>query len=571
LQPRRPSWILEDPAPAAGRLARAAGISPLQAQILCRRGIDTPGAARRFLTPRLADLSGPNLLDDMEKAVDRVLRAARSALPVTVYGDYDADGLTATALLVRFFREIGMDAFPYVPDRFEEGYGLNRGAVEWIARTRGGLLVTVDCGTGNLEEVKQALDLGLDVVVTDHHRVPEGFDAPCPVVNPKRPGCGFPCRGLSGVGVAFYLAAAVRAAMREGGWFRSRPEPDLRSYLDLVAIGTVADMVPLLEENRLLVTAGMEAMRVSRWPGVTALRELSGVEAAHVSPEDVAFRLAPRINAAGRLGKARVGLEALLTSEPAEAKRLALRLQSLNEERRQLEQAVLTRILTELPPPEAVDGRRSLVLCGRDWHQGVLGIVASRIARRYGRPTLVLDVRDGVATGSGRSVGGFDLHSALQGLDGLFLRFGGHRHAVGLSLETRSIEQLRDCLEAAAREGLTEHDMAPPLRVEAELPLGSVTKETIEEIQRLGPFGSGNPEPLFLSGGLDVLESRVVGEHHLKLRVAHRGMVIEAIGFEHGHLHPLGGRRVSAVHHPRINRWKGVESLQLNIQALDPE
>ncbi|MCF8062548.1 MAG: single-stranded-DNA-specific exonuclease RecJ [Deltaproteobacteria bacterium] len=568
MRPQRASWIVNKPALEAPRLAREAGISPLQAQILVRRGIDTPDAAERFLSPRLADLSPPGLLKDMDRAVDCVLRAARNGLPITVYGDYDADGLTATALLVRFFSDLDLPAFPYVPDRFKEGYGLNRDAVDRIAGSRGGLLITVDCGTGNLEEVKRAVSRGLDVVVTDHHRVPDDFEAPCPVLNPKRPDCSFPSRGPAGVGVAFYLAVAVRAAMREAGWFTSRPEPDLRSYLDLVAIGTLADMVPLLEENRRLVTAGMQVMKTSRWPGLLALQEQAGIAQDRVCPEDVAFRLAPRINAAGRLGEARVGLEALLTSDPASARRLAGQLHALNDHRQELERDILARIESRLPAGELAKSRRTLILHGEGWHQGVLGIVASRIAMRYGRPAIVLDVKDGVATGSGRSIDGFDLHGALQGLDGLFLRFGGHSRAVGLSLETRFLDHLSEGMEAAALEQLTEADLRPTLRVEAELPLADVTEETIDEIQRLGPFGSGNPEPLFLAGALDVLESRVVGDRHLKLRVAHQGKELEAISFDHGHLHPLGGTRVSAVYYPRINRWKGVESLQLNIQAL---
>ncbi len=556
--------------PGAPHLAREAGISPLQAQILLHRGIDTPDAARRFLSPLLAELPPPGLLEDMDRAVERVLRAARNAIPITVYGDYDADGLTATALLVRFFADLDLPASAYVPDRLEEGYGLNLDAVDRIAETRGGLLITVDCGTGNLEEVKHALSRGMDVVITDHHRVPDGFEAPCPVLNPKRPDCAFPFRGLAGVGVAFYLAAAVRAAMREEGWFRSRPEPDLRSYLDLVALGTLADMVPLLDENRRLVSAGMEVMKASRWPGVLALQAQTNVEPNRVSPEDVAFRLAPRINAAGRLGEPRTGLDLLLTSDPVSARRLAERLHTLNDQRQSLERAILARIESELLSERVVEKRGALVLHGEGWHQGVLGIVASRIAARYGRPTIVLDVRDGIATGSGRSIDGFDLHGALENLDDLFLRFGGHRHAVGLSLEARHIDRLTEGMEAAALERLSEGDLVPALRVEAELPLGDVTKGTIEEIQRLGPFGSGNPEPLFLAGDLDVLESRVVGDRHLKLRVGCGGRELDAIGFDQGHLHPLKGARVSAVYHPRVNRWNGVESLQLNIRDLDP-
>ncbi len=565
------AWNLSPPAVEAPSLARDAGVSLLQAELLLHRGIKTPDAARRFLSPRLADLTPPETLQDMEDAVERILRAARKGLPVTVYGDYDADGLTATALLVRFFSDLGLEAFPYIPDRFKEGYGLNAAAVEAIAADRGGLLITVDCGTGDREVVERALSRGLDVVVTDHHRVPSDFEARCPVLNPKRPDSRFPFRGLAGVGVAFYLAAAVRAAWRKDGRFRSRSEPDLRTYLDLVALGTLADMVPLVRENRLLVSAGMAVMKNSRWPGLLALQDLTGISPDGVCAEDVAFRLAPRLNASGRLGKAGVGLDALLSTNPISARELAARLHALNDRRQDLEQEILADIESNRVQPEIAQERRTLVFSGEGWHQGVLGIVASRITARHNRPTVVLDVRDGVATGSGRSIEGFDLHAALEELEPLFLRFGGHRHAVGLSLETGNLERLREGLEAAARRHLAESDLRPTLRIEAELPVERVTRETIREIQALGPFGSGNPEPLFLAEALDVLESRVVGDRHLKLRVAHNGKEIEAIGFGQGDLHPLTGRRVRAVYCPRVNRWRGAETLQLNIQALETE
>ncbi len=570
MRPAGTSWVLNTPSLEAPLLARETGISPLQAQLLIARGVRTPEAAKRFLAPRLAELPPPELLRDMDASVDRVLYALRNGLPVTVYGDYDADGLTATALLIHFFRDIGLPAFPYIPNRFREGYGLNPAAVDHIADTRGGLLITVDCGTGNLEEVERALRRGLEVVVTDHHRVPEAFEPLCPVLNPKRPDCGFPFRGLAGVGVAFYLAAAVRAACRKAGWFRTRPEPDLRTYLDLVAVGTLADMVPLVEENRRLVTAGMQVMRSSRWPGLQALQKQAGVEPGLVSAEDVAFRLAPRLNASGRLGKARIGLDLLLTPDPASARVLAERLHALNDRRRELEQRILTTIEPQLLHAEALQDRRTLVLWGEAWHQGVLGIVASRVAVRTGRPTLVLDVRDGVAVGSGRSIDGFDLYRALEDLAPLLSRFGGHAHAVGLSLEAGHLDGLRRGLEAAAREQLDGTDLRPAVQVDAELPLESVTRETVEQIQTLGPFGSGNPEPLFLAEALDVLDSRIVGEWHLKLLVGCEGRSVEAIAFDQGGLHPLQGRRVRAVFCPRIHRWRGAENLQLNIQALDP-
>lgn len=570
MQTRKKSWVVKPPIPNASGLSRDADISPLQAKLLLNRNITTAEAALDFLSPTLAGLNKPDLLMDMEAAVDRVVWAIRGGKPITVYGDYDADGITATALLVRFFSGLAVPVSPYIPDRFKEGYGLNSQAVRSIFDGNPGLLLTVDCGTNDREEVSLARKLGLEVVVTDHHRTDPGFEALCPVLNPKRPDCPFPFRGLSGVGVAFYLAVAVRAALRKAGWFRFRHEPDLRDSLDLVALGTVADMVPLLEDNRRLVTAGLKSMASSRWPGLPALYELAGVMPDRASVDDVAFRLAPRINAAGRLGKARIGLQALLTSNPAEARELAERLHHMNDRRQRLEKRVMAQIESELPDPEDLKDRRTLVIQGSGWHRGVLGIVASRIAVLHRRPVIVLDVMDGMASGSGRSVEGFDLHQALEGLERLFTRFGGHSQAVGLSLETRHLEKLREGLEEAAQKVLSVSDLEPVFHVEAELQPADVTRDLINEIHRLGPFGSGNPEPLFLGTDLNVIEARVVGERHLKLRLSDQGRKMEAICFGQGDRQPMAGTNIDAVYHPQINRWKGNESVQLNIQDLAP-
>jgi len=328
-------------------------------------------------------------------------------------------------------------------------------------------------------------------------------------------------------------------------------------------------MVPLLEENRILVNAGMQALRRSRWPGLIALQEEAGVHPALATPEDVAFRLAPRINASGRLGEAYTGLETLITGRPEVARERAARLHALNDRRQALEQAIVREIETKLSKPDDLEGRRTLVLQGRGWHQGVLGIVASRMVARCHRPALVLDVRDGVATGSGRSIRGFDLHRALTDLEIPFKRFGGHRHAVGLSLETGHIDRLREDLETLAAERLTEADLRPVVEVEGVLPPCDLSMGLLKEIEAVGPFGSGNPEPRFLAEGMEVLESNVVGEGHLKVRVDHEGRRLDGIGFHLGEWHPLRGHRIRAVYTPQINRWQGVESLQLKIECLE--
>lgn len=565
-------WRVKPLHPEANDLADELGISPLTAQLLTQRGISTSSEARRFLYPRLSDLSDPEQMRDIGAAVERVLWAAQKGKPICIFGDFDADGVTSTALLFRFFTEIGLKVTSYIPHRIEEGYGLRREALEKIAQSGAGLLITVDCGTTDVQEVEYALSLGLEVIVTDHHKVSDGFLPPCAVLNPHRPGCRFPFKGLAGVGVAFYLAVAVRAALRAAGWFSTRPEPDLRHYLDLVAIGTLADMVPLHGDNRILAAAGIKAMKSSRWPGLRALHETAGITPSLVSYDDVAFRLAPLINAAGRMDTARLALDLLTSSNPAVARDLADNLLFLNRNRQALESQILDEIKETLPVPSGLDGRCTMVVHGSGWHQGVLGIVASRLVELYHRPVLVLAVRDGLALGSGRSIKNFDLHDALSGLKPLFRTFGGHRHAVGLSLEERHLARLISELEEVARERLDESDLQASVEADLEVPPSEITMDTVDEIEGLSPFGAGNPEPIFLGRGLEVLESRTVGKRHLKVSIKSNGVSQDAIGFGLGEDWTLRrGDSIRVAYTPMINRWQGIERLQLKISALSLE
>ncbi|MBN1102436.1 MAG: single-stranded-DNA-specific exonuclease RecJ, partial [Deltaproteobacteria bacterium] len=444
-------WRLRSPSPDILSFADRTGVTPAEAQILLNRGISDEEALHSFLLPRLSSLLDPMILKDMKEAVSVVVKALEQRDPITIYGDFDADGLTATAVLMNFLTGLNASVFCHIPNRLTEGYGLHAQAVDSIARHRGGLLITVDCGISNGEEIALARELGMQVVVTDHHQVPEGFTPPCPVVNPHRPDCPFPFKELSGVGLAFFLCVALRARLREGGWFRNRMEPDLRQHLDLVALGTIADMVPLLDQNRILVHSGLERMRDSSWPGMKALREVAVPgSGATLSSDDLAFRLAPRLNASGRLGDAETGIRTLTTASHAEARELARKLNELNGRRQALERAILNQIEEAMVGRFDLQNQRTLVLAGKGWHKGVLGIVASRLAERYHRPAIVLDVEDGVAAGSGRSIPGFDLYGALARLKPLLRRFGGHRHAAGLSLQSARIEAFAEELEAIA-------------------------------------------------------------------------------------------------------------------------
>jgi len=558
-------WKLIPASPAAPQLAREAGLSPLQAQLLINRGITDRAAVESFLSPGLSHMVDPMLMKGMDRGVKAILKAIENLDKITIYGDYDADGLTAAALLLNFFSDIGVMADAYIPNRLAQGYGLHGEAIQSLHKTGTGLILTVDCGISGEKEIALARELGLNVVVTDHHQIPGRFRPDCPVIDPHQPDCPFPFKHLAGVGLAFFLAVAVRAALREKGWFIGRTEPDLREYLDLVALGTTADRVPLVGQNRMLVTCGLRRMADSRWPGIRAMMDATGVNRAVITSDDLAFRLAPRLNAPGRMGDSDIGLTLLTASEDETARNLAQMVNVANSRRQGLEQGILDRIEEMIRLDQPIADRRTLLLWGENWHPGVLGIVASRLVDRYHRPSLVVGVRDGVASGSGRSIDGFNLYRALNRLSPLFERFGGHAHAAGFSLNEENLEDLKRGLEDIAGGELSEQDMVPVIPVDARLLLKDVSRQTVRDIESLSPFGEQNPEPVFLARSLDVLGSRVVGERHLKLRLRQGETVHEAIGFGLGHWHPLVGERMDVLFTPELNQWQGAETIQLKV------
>ncbi|MFO7986584.1 MAG: single-stranded-DNA-specific exonuclease RecJ [Desulfatiglandaceae bacterium] len=568
--PVRKVWRLCPPMPHSSPLSRKTGVTALQAQLLFNRGISDPDTARTFLSPTLSQIADPMEMKGMRAAVGSLLDAVDNHKKITIYGDYDADGLTATALLCHFFADIDIQVDTYVPDRLTEGYGLNPDAIRHIAQRGTGLIITVDCGISALEEIALAKHLGMDVVVTDHHQMRGEISPACPVINPHQPGCGFEYKALSGVGVAFFLTVAVRSALRKRGWFTQRPEPDLREYLDLVALGTVADRAPLMGQNRILVQGGLRYMTHSRWPGLRALMAVSHVESSEISSEDLAFRLAPRLNAPGRLGHAGDGLKLLTVNDTAQAQTLARQLNRINLRRQKIEQEILSEIEEKVSGQDLVDHRRTLLLAGAGWHQGVLGIVASRLVDRFHRPVLVFNITDGMATGSGRSIDGFNLFQALRRHAHLFERFGGHTHAAGLRLETGNLTAFEKGLEACAWEMLSDENLVPVIRVDAQVQLEDINPELIEQVTELAPFGEKNTEPVFMASSVEVLESRVVGERHLKMRVRQGRRTLDTIGFRMGHMKPRRGARLHLLFSPEYNRWQGRDRLQLRLVDLRP-
>ena len=563
-------WIEGPPAgPAAAVLAQALGLHPLAARVLSARGLSEVGAASAFLASSLADLPDPFAMKGMEAAVARLCAAVVGGERIAAYGDYDVDGITSTVLLAGFLRSAGADVVTYTPHRLVEGYGLNIGAVERLAGQGVKLVVSLDCGITSVEEVRAAAALGLDTVVVDHHTVPVELPAAAAILNPHQPGCAYPSKELAAVGVTFALVMALRRRLRELGRFgAARAEPNLKEALDLVALGTVADVVPLTGANRILVRWGLEQLARTRRPGLRALKRVAGIaEGAPVTAGQVGFRLAPRINAAGRLDDAGRGVRLLLDADQAGARALAEELDRENQARQEIERRMLDEALVDAAAAVA-RGVRGLVLSRPGWHPGVVGIVAARVAERFHRPAVLVGLADGGGKGSGRSIEGFHLYDALAACQGHLARFGGHRHAAGVTVEPARLEAFREAFEAHAAAALADDQLVPRCRIDGWVDQGELTARAAEDLERLGPYGAGHPEPVF---ALRTAASRprTVGaqQQHLKLTV---GPGLDAIGFGLGGHAALCQGPVEVAFTLGFDDWDGMKRLQLKLRDLRP-
>lgn len=560
-------WIFRDADQGSvDRMARELSLQPLIARLLVQRGIDQPADASRFLSSTLSEIHDPFLLAGMAKAVDRLVHAVGNKERVCVYGDYDVDGVTSVALLTSFFRHIGLDCFYYIPNRLEEGYGLSAEGIQHAADLGASVIVTVDCGTTAVKEALLCASLGMDLIITDHHTPGDVLPAAHALINPMQPGCPFPFKSLAGVGVAFNLLIAFRGRLRERGHFAGNEEPNLREYLDLVALGTVADIVPLLDENRIFVRHGLRELTTGSRTGIRALKKVSAVD-DNVDCGSVGFRLAPRLNAAGRLEDAALGVELLLCDDTAKAFAIAQQLDASNAMRQSLEQAMLRDVLDRVKANPGLRRKKSIVLASEKWHPGVVGIVASRIVDLYHRPTILISLQDGSGKGSGRSIPNFHLHDALKACSEHLLKFGGHKYAAGLSIDESTLEAFVDRFDSVASGLLTPEDLKPQLLIDAVLTPDQITLETADMVASLGPFGMGNPTPVFAVRGALVEDRRVLKERHLKLRLDCCGRRLDAVGFNMAEIGTFNGP-VDAAFTMDINKWNGRSNVQLKLKDI---
>ena len=540
----------------------------LMRHLLWHRGLRTAAEAQRFMEgpPQEYD---PMLLPDIEVALSRLEEAVRSGERIAVYGDFDVDGVTASALLVEGLSALGGDAFAYIPDRFSEGYGLNCGALDRLRKDGATLLVAVDCGTSSIVEVAHARKLGMDVLILDHHSVPPELPAATALVNPKRPDSRYPESELASVGIAYKLMGALHECMGRS-WDGDR-------QVDLVALGTVADVAPLLNENRWLLKRGLEAMGRRERPGLRALMETSGIDAASVDAESIGYRLAPRLNAAGRLKHARLALELLLERDDGEALRRAEELTALNLERQERTTAALE-LAAELLAEDDPDQTEPLLFLGHeDIPSGIVGLVAGRLAEERHRPAVVYERQAETSRASCRSIPEFDITGALRGCAELLERFGGHRAAAGFTARNENLPPLKEGLMRAAEEALAGVELAPVIDIDAALPLGALRGREVRYLSQMGPFGQGNPEPTFLSRGVEVADCRIIGSDgkHLRMKLrdqygAGGGVTWPAIAFGLGEAGVREGQRLDVVYSLAADRrGNGLELRVKDVAATE--
>jgi single-stranded-DNA-specific exonuclease len=547
-------------------IARELAVPPIMARILLNRQIDSFEKAHTFFRPDLENLHDPFLMKDMDKAVERLHRALLNGENILVYGDYDVDGVCSASLLYLVLsRMVGPKVSYYIPDRITEGYGLSDKSIKEASENGVNLIITVDCGVTAIEEIQLAKDLGMDTVVCDHHQPAEQLPAADAILDPKLPDSNYPFEELAGVGVAFKLLQGLYKKLE-------LPEAELDEFLDLVAIGSCADIVPLIDENRILVRHGLDKINYNPRYGVRALLESSGLSNREVTAGLIVFVLAPRINAVGRLGDARRAVQLFNSQTLQQARTFARELEKENRARRDIDEITFKEALSIVETKLNPDEDKAFVLYKEDWHPGVIGIVASRIVEKFYRPTIMITVMDGIGKGSARSIANFNIYQAIKECSHLLSGFGGHKYAAGLTIKQEMIPEFVKCFKKAAEIDIQSEDLIPNIRIDGEIELPQFTPRFIRLLKLLGPFGPMNMRPVFMSRNLKIMGNpSIVGQNHLKLKLEQEGSVFDAIGFNMGDCLAKIEKNdgiVDCVYAVEENRWNGKTQIQLRLKDI---
>ena len=567
-------WILRNPTlETADQIASSLDLLPVVARLLINRKVEGVDEAEMFVKAELASLHDPFLMNGMELAVDRILMAIKNKESIRLFCDYDVDGVTSAAFLTHFFRDIGITVGYYLPERMKEGYGLNENAVRAITKEGASLMITADCGITAVREVELARSLGLDVIITDHHQVgSEGLPKAVAVLNPHRSNCDYPYRFLSGVGLAFKLAVAVRTSLyKKMNWNKDRL-PNMKRHLDLVALGTIADVAPLTGENHTLVRHGLEVLATTDKPGLVALKAVSDVD-NRVTARSVGFALGPRLNAAGRLGKADNGFHLLTSVDLKEAKELAQELNVINQERKDIQELVQDEAEYLINREVNLEEDWVIVLASENFHSGVIGIVASRIVEKYFRPVVLIALENRIGKGSGRSIPHFNLHRALTECASHLVQFGGHAYAAGLTINENNLDSFRKAINEVGRRILSDENLVPELFLDESLKISEIDETLYEQVTLLEPFGAENPPPIFLIQDVSIHGLKMIGrdESHVRFQAIQGDAGIDAVGFNLAKEFTSIDKKLDKVDLAcefQINDWDGRNKLELKVLDL---
>ena len=535
-------------------------INQLLATILVNRGITEQEELKIFLDPTRKDFHNPFLMPDMEKAVDRIIKAIEKKEKIIIYGDYDADGITSITVLKSFFKDLGIDVEYYIPNRLSEGYGLNKTAVEEIANNGYNLMITVDCGITAIEEVELAKVKNIDTIITDHHEVADELPKAVAVIDAKRKDSIYPCRDLAGVGVVFKLiqALSIKLGLKEESYLK---------YLDIVCVGTISDIVPLKDENRVIAKLGLLLINQTKNIGLKSILLSAGYK--NIDSMAISFGVAPRINACGRMGHAEKALELLLCKNINDANRLTNELNEFNKIRQETEKSIFEEAVLKIEN-ENLNNKNTIVVAGENWHHGVIGIVASKITEMYFKPSILLCYEDNIAKGSGRSITGFDLHDALMKCADIIDKFGGHSMAIGITIKKENVQKFYDKIEKIASD-MKVDEIIPIIQIDSKISLNNIDKEMVASLKQLEPFGEGNKTPIFAIRNLKIDSIRALSEgKHLKLTLKENNTMINAIGFNMGNLvqeYKIGDK-IDVAGVLEINTFNGVDSIQINLKDI---
>jgi single-stranded-DNA-specific exonuclease len=568
-------WIISRPDfETAQQICREAGCHPVVAAILVKRGMKSKKDTIEFLNPSFDQIRSFNKLIDLPQAVNRIAKAIIHRENIMVFGDYDVDGVTSTAILYDFLKNAGAQVSYYIPDRVTEGYGLIEKQIENIALPRNiHLIITADCGSGSYDAIARANACGLDVIVTDHHRISYPFPDALAIVNPQRQDCPSGSKCFAGVGVVFCLVISLRKHLRDIKFWNFQTQPNLKEYCDLVALGTISDIVPMIRENRIITKTGIDVINKNPRPGIKALLETAGISKPYIDADDIAYRIGPRINSAGRMDHSEIGVELLLTKDMDRAMQLAEKLNGFNSLRQKEEFYIVNQIEKFLKDEPTALEKKALVLSSHDLHEGVLGIVASRLMEKFYRPVILISFKKGIGKGSGRSIPGINIYDALAACSNFLENFGGHPMAAGIQIKSEYYVRFKDAFEKAVASLSKNVEPVPSLEIDYELNFDMITESLIDELNSMQPFGPQNPEPVFYTKHIEIAFSKIIGSRHLRLMVRQKNNstpspILSAIWFNADQ--DISERRFikEIAYRLRKNYWNGGQSIQLVIEDI---